>query len=646
MTPGEGAARQSGPLTRLGRRLARFAAVYSLGTAATWVIGIAQIALLTRLMPQAEFGTLAILVVYSGLVTLLCNLGVVQGTVISAYGGDEETDDVDDAEPAEGDNRGLLGTGLVSVTCLGVVLVLLSALVAPLITPLILDTHGYDLAVTLATASGVLGSIWRLLSSIPRIERRPGMYVALLWARGLLSLGGAVVFVVAGEGVTGAIAGIVLGKAVALIAAAVIGRHRFRLTFDRADAIALAKKGAPFVGISLGFFVARNADLYLVLHFLGDADVALYRVATRLGSVSSMAVSVTFLAWGPLTRGPIKAALAEGGALGVARARMVTYFVFLAAGVIVVMALWSDVLVRLASKSYSGAASIMVVLAVAAAAQGLLSVLYRMARMNNKLRIYRRIGLLCAIVTTVGGLALIPAIGLDGAAIVAVVAPLIGCVVMLWGSQRGDDPLHLPLRRLGLCAAITAGLSAVGLLVVRQFSGVAELSGDIALTLAYPALMLATGAMPRREARQLLALFAPWRRRIERRQLRERLRLIERRDRELVHALVVRRERPEHVADWLELETQAIMERFVGILRSVGDVGTPGRIDARIGAYLLSRAASTRRDSDGYGLAMRQAAVPLELDRLTEVYGEIRGLPRSTWRDAANGSEETTPSSR
>src|SRR3954470_8151769 len=89
----------------LGTRLLGHSAIYAGGTALSMAFAVVNLAVLTRLLDRSEFGKLAVLTLYSGLLTVLCNLGTVQGTLQSAYyggsvgeGADEE-DDLSDALP-------------------------------------------------------------------------------------------------------------------------------------------------------------------------------------------------------------------------------------------------------------------------------------------------------------------------------------------------------------------------------------------------------------------------------------------------------------------------------------------------------------------------------------------------------------------
>ena len=634
------------PLERLARRLVRHGTVYAIGSALGLALAIGQIAVLTRLMSPGEFGRFALLVIFSGFVTLLGNLGVVQGTLVSAFrGGDEddldEGDEPEEQRPAaDRTNRRLLGTGLVVVLLIGSLLTGCAALAAPVIADLLLGGRGGSGAVVAATAYGALGSVWRLVSAIPRFERRPKTYVALASGQRVIALAAAAALLEGGLGISGAIAGLLIGRAAASVLAFAISRRRFVLALNREDAVTVARRGAPFVVISLAFFAGRNVDLYILSLYASDADVGLYRVAGRLSAFVGMALNVTLLAWGPLTRGPLAAALKERGAIDVARSRLVTYFSLLAAASVVALVLTADALIRIAAGPYGGASETIPLLGVAAAAAGLLTVVFRMARLPGKVRLFRRIGILYAALALVGSLVLVPPFGVDGAAVAAIVSGAVGAAIMIVLSQRGPHPLPLERGRLVRCALVTALCCGAGV-GARALPSGPETAADVLIALAFAALVLATGVLPRAEGRRLLALAGLRRSRLERRDLHARLAALDPDDAELLRALAIRREAPADVGGRLGLGSDETLTRFVAVLRRLGDVGEPGRLDARIGAHLVSRAATTRRDIDGYMLALRADADALELDRLSELFDAIRRAPPSGWpqpRQAAPSS--------
>ena len=69
----------------------------------------------TRFLSPAEFGELALLMVFAAFLTIVYNVGMVQGTFMWVFGaaGEEEVEDAPGKAAAAGTKRRALGTGLV-----------------------------------------------------------------------------------------------------------------------------------------------------------------------------------------------------------------------------------------------------------------------------------------------------------------------------------------------------------------------------------------------------------------------------------------------------------------------------------------------------------------------------------------------------
>lgn len=647
--------RAPSPLQTIAARLLGHTAIYTFGIALSVFLAVVNLAVLTRLLDPSEFGELAILTLYSGLITLLCNLGIVQGTMVSAYsggavgegvGGGEEGEEDEgggvDRRPSS-DNRRRLATGLALTLCVATGITLLSATIAPTLSSQLIGSSDGAVAVIWATASGGLGSVWRLVSSIPRLERRPRTYIVLQVVRAALILGGGVALIEAGFGVTGAIAGGALGKIAASCVGLLVSRHRFRFAVSRDDAMAIVHNGRPMIVISVALYLSRNVDLFVLSRFASNAEVAIYRVAERIGQMPTFGVSAALIAWGPLLRGPILVALERQEAVDVARTRIVTYYVFLATSVVVAVALWASVLLRVAPPEYRHATDLLTMMAVAAGLHGGITILYRMTRFPGKLRAYRFVAVLMFLLTLGLSFALIPRYGANGGAYASIMAPLPGLVIMLVRSQRGPAPLSLPARRLVGCCALALAWVAIG----WELSNVApeyEIALDALFTIAFPVLLVAAGVFPRGEAIRILGLLkAPVHGWSDRRELRAGLARLDEADRDIVVSLARRRQPSAEVAARHGESDDEVLARFVGLLRRLDGIGTPTSVDSAIGRYLLSGQSTPQRDRMGHSLTQRREAVPMELDRLVVVVQRLRGTAAVRRRSAPPDPPEDPP---
>src|SRR3954467_10055363 len=85
----------------LAGRLGRHAVIYGSAGAATLVLGLVNVAVLTRLLEPHAFGRVATFLVFAGMLTILYNLGSLQGSFRAAFGGSGEGDVEDFEESPE-----------------------------------------------------------------------------------------------------------------------------------------------------------------------------------------------------------------------------------------------------------------------------------------------------------------------------------------------------------------------------------------------------------------------------------------------------------------------------------------------------------------------------------------------------------------
>ena len=623
--PGAGHVEGDGALTVLSRRLAPRGAAYALGSVIGAALALVQLVVLTRILPIDEFGNLAILLFFSGLVTLIVRICGVQGTLVSVFRGADEGDDdvMDDVVPdAPAADRELLGTGLALSLLLTAALTLVALVAAePLDRWLI--SSGEPRAITWAALAGGLEGVWRLLHSVPRYERRPSAYVALDVLHAGLRLGAAIALVEAGFGLAGATAGLAIGSALSLLPALAVSGHRFRLSLDRSYARLLLVRGRPLALIAIGFWALRDTDVFLVSRLLPSSDVALYRAASRMALPVAYLSSALLLAWGPLTRGPLRGALHRQRAIVAAGARLATYYWLLALMLIVGLTLASPALVHLAPPDYAAAGPVIPYLAVATAVHGAFVMIYRTVRLPEKARLLRR--LLVAMVPLYAGLVLllIPPFGLPGAAGATTATALVGAAVLLRRSQTGKDPLPLPWARLGLASTL-AGACLVFTAAPwsgRRRSGAPRASSRFRCSWCGPARSHGETRGPCSTSR------------VESRPCAEPVPELAPDDLVLVELLAWRRRSLAEVAVQLGQPEEVVLERFVAVLRATARVGSPTPLDGEIARYLLDARTVNARDRVGHRLALRKEVGLLDVDALTAAFEQLRrDRPRTSRR--------------
>ncbi len=658
-------------LVIFGRRLGRHVGVYAGSHVGVFLFGMVNVAVLTRLLPIEEFGRLAVYLLLAGMLTVLYNLGSLQGIFISVFGAGGADEDLgieeDEGEALTGDREKALTTGLlltIVIAALGTAVVFATA---PVFAS-ILGQPGELSAVRLAALCGATGAVWRLVQNVPRLERRPVLYAILSLARPAFALGLGIALVLAGAGVKGALAGIAIGTALAIPVAILAGRRNYAFGLDLAIVPHVFRRGAMIVPLILAMWIVTNVDLYLVSAYAPADAIGPYRVAMRLGAGVSYLVSAVSTAFLPLKRTPLYTALLEEHGPSAFGSTMLSAFLFVCIWAVLGLALLADVLIRIAPASYSDAAPLVPLIGLGMVACGVMMVLYRGAKFPNRRNWHLGMMLAAAAIFVVSGLVLVPAFGGYGAATAQIVAFAVSAGVLLWVVQRSEHPLRIEYGKLG--RAIAIGLLCIGVgQLVSPLAGEWRILVDLAILAAFPALLVLARAFPGEELRAFVDLSRPSRPRRRSAALVEKLERLDPADRRTVSALVANGSSSAEVAQALSMPEPLMLSRFVVSLREIGaaedrngngnghagdndgdggeddgegdaevaadrDAEEDVNRDAEVASYLLSGRGVATRDQLGEQLC-EDGVDPLDLDGLDLTMGRLRRIPRREWERLA-----------
>ncbi len=638
------------PLVSFGRRLGRHSGIYAAGAAATFLFGMVNVAVLTRLLPIEEFGRLALYLMLATLLSTLYNLGSLQGILISVFGvadgAEEMAIDDEEGKVADVDRERALTTGVlltIAIAAAGTAAVFLAA---PLLADL-LGTPGELDAVRLTALCGATGAVWRLVHNIARLERRPGLYSSLGLVRPALALGIGAALVATGFGVEGALAGIALGTALAVPVAIFVGRHNYALGLELGIVPDVFRRGAFVVPLILAMWIITNVDLFLVSMYVPSDEVGPYRVASRLGAGVSYLVSAVTMAWLPLRRTPLHTAMKERHGPSGFGATILTAFLLVCIWVVLGLTLLADVLIRIAPESYADAAPLVPLIGLGLVASGASLLIYRGSKIPGRRGKFIGLMLAAAAVFVVAGLILIPIYGGYGAAIAQIVAFSAAAMAMLWLAQRSKHPLPIEYGRLGRGVALGLLCIALGQLV-SPLAGDLRILVDLLILAAFPALLVLAGAFPAEELRAFVDLSRPTPPRKRSDEMLAKLERLDPADRRAVATLA---------ANGGSAEPEARV-RFVAALRELcperpvveasDEVGSEEEVvlveeeaaegraavaeepvdrDPDIAAYLLAEGGIATRDFLGQQLC-EEGVDPLDLDALDTTLSQLRRIPR------------------
>lgn len=608
----------------LGRQMSLHTGLYGLNAVITFVFGIVNVAVLTRFLDLEEFAEWALLLFFSTLVTVVANLATLQGSFLWVFGATgEEGAGVADAWATATDKRSALTTGLVLTICTAAFLVGASILLAEPAARVVTGDADHVRALELAAVSGGLGAVWRFAVNVMRYERRPAAFVLLGSLRPAAVLGVSIPLVASGGGVTGALVGVAAGTGFATVAALIATRRSYGLRLDLAHAAPIVRAGAFLVPVFVSFWIVQNVDLYLVSLFAADADVARYRVASRVGAGVSYFASAFLMAWMPLTRTVLHAAVERDHGVAGVTSTIVTYFVAACLWIILSLAVLADLLIRIAPSTYESAAPLIPLIGLGFATYGTFVVLYRGARIRAKRTVYMLLAAGAAIVFLGSALALTPAIGVYGAAVAPIVGFGLATAVLLYLSQRGTEPIPFEYGRLARAGLIAGACLSVNV-VLAPLLGDWRIGADAAILAVFPVLLARVGVINLDDLREIGRDFLRPRRSPEpQTELEPPLPEPGSPDRLALDLLIDRRCSAGDVAWARGLQESEVLAGFVRMLRQTSGSSLEAPADEAIGRYLLSSDGVAERDGMALKL-LRQGVEPGEILQLESAREMLR----------------------
>jgi O-antigen/teichoic acid export membrane protein len=431
--------------------LSRDVLIYSTGDVASKALGFISVPIYTHIFLTAEYGVLALAASIGGLISGVMVLG--GDTALSRFWFEDESPEA---------RRRLVTTwiGFLALWSLVITVVLVPAV------PTFVSFSGYSpeyrttFWVLLATLPVSLVS--RMLAQILRNEFRPVAYATTSFATGVLGLG-AGLFAVSRlhKGVAGILTAFLLAEIVILAVRINLTWHSLAGSFDRNLLRRLLNFALPLVPVTVSFWIFTASDR-IVLARLDPlkGDLGLYGLALSIASIFALLSGAVGQAWIPRTtmlyeRDRERAASVIGASL--------TYYLF-ALGFVAVLisALAPEIIALVAAPKYAGAAGPLPLLALGSVAYGTGVLTSSGMSLTHNTRSLAVASAVTAVVNIGFAIALVPPLGMIGAALAGVLGYGVLTTSYLWISQR-LWPIELEKRRLlVICAslAVTVALTS------------------------------------------------------------------------------------------------------------------------------------------------------------------------------------------
>ena len=480
-------------LARL-RSLARDTAIYGISTIVGRLLTFLLVPFYTNVLPPGSYGVVATAYSYIAFFVILYGWGME-----SAYFKFASTGELGD----ESQTFGTAQTALLATSVLFSGLLL--ALAEPLGSVGGLGTEGATI-VRYAAAILFFDTMALLPFAVLRLARRAKRFAGLRLVGIVVNVAlNVVLLVVLRQGLMGIFVANIASSALVFLLLMPEWRGRFRLAIDRPVLRAMAAFALPYIPAGAASMVVQVIDRPILLALMDEATVGIYQASYRLGIFMMLVVSMFDYAWRPFFL-----AHADDPDAQELFARVMTWFV--AAGGLVVVGV--SLLVRdlaaihlfgrrLIHPAYWGGLSIVPLV--------LLGYLLNGVYVNLMAGVYirKRTGVLPwvtgagALANVATNLALIPSMGMMGAA----VATLVAYAVMaggLFAVVRRFYPVPYEGGRL-LRVTLAMGLVlGVWWAWPSPSPGLGGLALRVGLVLAYPAALVAFGVVGRGELQTLL----------------------------------------------------------------------------------------------------------------------------------------------
>ncbi len=470
------------------RRLATTGAAYTASSVISKLIAVALLPLYTAYLTPADYGAAEVLVTGVIAASIVIRLGIIEALLRFYYEAGEDPDEVVKTSFAS----------LFWTTTAGMAIALPFA--GP-ISELLLD-HSDPGLVRIAIFGLWVFTMFEFLLTLFRLDERARAFFAFTVSNVLVTIPVTVWLVVGeDEGARGLLLGQYATGAAFLALLLLAQRRRIALIPDWALLRRLIRFGLPTMPAELSLYSLNFIDRVLVVRLVGLADAGLYSLSVKFAQAVNVLVKGFQLAWPPLAY-----SIRDDDEARRAYAVIVTWFVSVTTFVVAGMWLFSRWIVRALAapeffESYKTIGLVSTGVMLYALYLVLVVVLGRTGRTE-----FNFPATAAGTVTNIGlNLLLLPSMGIVGAGISLVASYAVVLVLMYVFTQR-LFPVPYEWGRLAQALGLAAILVSAGELLLPT-SGADGLAGRVALWLAYPLLLWATGFLneeERRAARQLL----------------------------------------------------------------------------------------------------------------------------------------------
>jgi len=472
------------------RRLATTGAAYTAASVVSKLIAVALLPLYTRYLTPADYGAAEVMFASVVAASIVIRFGTIEALLRFYY--------KDDEDPAA-----VVATSFAALFWLATAAALVALPFAGPISEALLNRPAAGLARI------AIGGLWVLtlmefLLTLFRLEERARAFFVTTLLNVLAAIGITVVLVVGeGEGARGLLLGSYVSGAAFVPALIVVHRRRLSLWIDRPLLRRLLRFGTPTMPAELSLYLLNFVDRIIIVRAAGLAEAGLYSLAVKFAQGVNVLVRGFQLAWPPLAY-----SIRDDDRARRVYAAVVTWFVTCCAFVLIAMWLFSRWIVRaLAAPEFFDSYEAVGLIATGVTLYALYMVLVVILGRTGRTEFNFPATIAALLVNVALNLALVPSLGIVGAGL-ALVASYVVVVALMYVFTQRLFPVPYEWSRLARVLLVSAGLVAFGELLLPA-DGAAGLLARIAVWIAFPLALLASGFFTADERRRLAMLRHP-----------------------------------------------------------------------------------------------------------------------------------------
>jgi O-antigen/teichoic acid export membrane protein len=475
------------PRTRLGQQLGRLvkqSAVYGLGSLVSRILALILLPLYTSYIPPSGYARVEVLIAWSAVAVIVLRAGI--STAFFRFYFDEEED---------------AGKTLVVRTSFWFTMTMATAgliLGLAFAHPFSVALGGVGDSLVRAAFVGIWAQMnYEQLTSLFRVEQRALGFGLASLANVLVTVSAMVVFVAVFHWhAMGLIVGNFTGTLAIYLVLLGYRRYQLGLEFDRGLLREMNRFGLPLVPSALALWAINFVDRFLVVWLKGKGAVGVYTIGVQISS------AIVFLLFAFRTAWPAFAySIKDDDEAKVTYGFVLTYLTLLTFWISTALGVLAPWVVRLltSQRSYYGADRTVAPLCFSAAVFAAYTVVAIGVGRARKTQFNWVITGLAAALNIGLVFALVPPLGIFGAALASLAAYAAMFLGMVWNAQR-VFPVRYQWRRLATLAAAAAALTVTG----RLTRG--PLALEIVLALGLPIVLFPLGFYLPGERKRLGAL--------------------------------------------------------------------------------------------------------------------------------------------